>query len=260
MQRAVPSPEAEAASPVGCLLPVPGTRTMTIVADLFALQEIDSAIDAADRELESVRAQMGEDEAVLAARAAVAEQEARRRAAEARARDLETQITDLRAKAEPVERKLYGGSVRQPKELQDLNDEVEMYRRQQRAIEDRQLEVMEELESSAAGLAAARKAAAEVEGAWEMRQASLRARENEIQRHRAELVEQRGERARRIDAQRLALYERLRKARGGRAVARIERGICQGCRIALPTTLQQRARSGLQVVQCTSCDRILYAG
>ncbi len=165
---------------------------MTILADLFALQEIDSAIDAADRELESVRAQMGEDEAVLAARAAVAEQEARRRTAEARARDLETQITDLRAKAEPVERKLYGGSVRQPKELQDLNDEVEMYRRQQRAIEDRQLEVMEELESSAAGLAAARKAAAEVEGAWEMRQASLRAREKEIQRHRAELVEQRG--------------------------------------------------------------------
>ena len=60
-----------------------------------------------------------------------------------------------------------------------------------------------------------------------------------------------------IDAPTLGLYERLRSGRQGRAVARVERSICQGCRIGLPSHLVQRVRSGVVLVQCPSCERIL---
>ena len=39
--------------------------------------------------------------------------------------------------------------------------------------------------------------------------------------------------------------------------ARVEQGICRGCRISLPTTDLQQARSG-KLVQCSSCGRILF--
>ena len=57
----------------------------------------------------------------------------------------------------------------------------------------------------------------------------------------------------------LPLYESLRRSKSGRAMALVERGTCQGCRLSLTTQETQRARSGQQIVQCSSCGRILYA-
>ena len=57
----------------------------------------------------------------------------------------------------------------------------------------------------------------------------------------------------------LTLYETIRAARHGQAVAKVERGMCQGCRITLPETERRQARSGQSIVQCNSCQRILYA-
>ena len=233
---------------------------MTITADLFALQEVDGAIEACDRELEQLRGRLGDSETLAAARAALAEAEVRRRAAEARTRDVDGEAAGLAAKIAPVEKRLYDGSVRNPKELQGLQEDLEMLHRQRRALEDRQLEAMEEIEASGAALAVARKEAEAQEGAWRADQGDLLAREQELVQEKTRLTARRQTAQARIDGPQLALYERLRRTRRGVAVVRIERGGCTGCRITLPTTVQQRARSGLQVVQCPSCERILYAG
>lgn len=233
---------------------------MTITADLYALQEIDSALDACERELEQIRTRLGESEAVQDARVIIAEQDARRRAAEVEARRLETAMLDLQEKIRPVETRLYDGSVRNPKELEALQEDVDMLRRQQRGLEDQQLALMEELEVASAGLNGARAEAEAAEAAWRADQGNLALRQQELEADRARLQAQREQRAARIPPPNLAQYERLRRSKRGLAVVRVERGACQGCRIALPTTVQQRARSGMQVVQCTSCERILYTG
>jgi hypothetical protein len=88
----------------------------------------------------------------------------------------------------------------------------------------------------------------------------LHQREQELLAQRERLQQQRQARAGRVAPTLLALYERLRPLKRGQAVARIERGVCGGCRITLPTTVQQRARAGGQVLRCPSCERILYAG
>ena len=59
-----------------------------------------------------------------------------------------------------------------------------------------------------------------------------------------------------IDPQAMELYKGLKKQKG-QVVARVEQGICCGCRISLPTTELQRAR-GDSLVQCSSCGRILF--
>ena len=57
----------------------------------------------------------------------------------------------------------------------------------------------------------------------------------------------------------IPMYESLRKSRGGVAVARVERNMCQGCRLSLPTGDVQKARTSQGTVLCSSCGRILYA-
>jgi len=74
----------------------------------------------------------------------------------------------------------------------------------------------------------------------------------------ASLEQRREDLAARIDAASLELYQDLRQKRQGRAVAKVEQGMCQGCRLVLSMTELQRARISQELVQCSSCQRILY--
>ena len=60
-----------------------------------------------------------------------------------------------------------------------------------------------------------------------------------------------------MDLAALSLYRALRERRQATAVAVVERGLCQGCRISLPMSVVQKARAGAGLVQCVSCERIL---
>ena len=56
----------------------------------------------------------------------------------------------------------------------------------------------------------------------------------------------------------LAVYTRLLAAREGVAMAALEGRICQGCYMEMPTNMVVRIARGTEIVQCPSCDRILY--
>ncbi len=89
-------------------------------------------------------------------------------------------------------------------------------------------------------------------------QEDLQGRQATLGAEIAVLEERRSEQASGINGAVLPLYERLRAARQGRAVAKVEGGACQGCRISLPMNLVKLARSSNDLVQCTNCERILY--
>ena len=74
----------------------------------------------------------------------------------------------------------------------------------------------------------------------------------------ARLELSRNEMAARVEPSTLKLYDNLRSRRQGKAVARVEQGMCQGCRIVLPMNKLQQIKTGYSLVQCGSCDRILY--
>lgn len=61
-----------------------------------------------------------------------------------------------------------------------------------------------------------------------------------------------------IETGQLVLYERIRKARKGSGIARVESGMCQGCHLKLTTRQMQQLRSSDELVQCNSCTRIFY--
>ena len=78
-------------------------------------------------------------------------------------------------------------------------------------------------------------------------------KDSEIERLRAIREEQ----STAADRAWLSLYDVLRDRRDGSAVATVERGMCQGCRITLPRNIIQKARNPGALVQCVSCERIL---
>ncbi len=75
----------------------------------------------------------------------------------------------------------------------------------------------------------------------------------------AELQADRGTRsAEGIPPASLEVYRGLLKTRDGEALAELGDGLCEGCFVNLPKNIVVRLARGTELVQCPSCDRILY--
>lgn len=230
---------------------------MTSAADLLALQDIDLKIDSRRALIADIDSRLGETEEVIAAREVLAEAEAEAARVRREQRELDAQLEDLDAKIRPVETKLYDGSVRNPRDLSDLQKELVSLKARRGKLDDRGLEMMEIVESSGAALAAAKKALEAAEAAWKADQRDLIEDRERAERDTGAFNAERQRWAEIMEPFMLGLYESLRVKKNGRGVARVERTTCQGCRISLPSHIVQRVRTGSQLVQCPSCERIL---
>jgi predicted nucleic acid-binding Zn-ribbon protein len=233
---------------------------MTSAADLFALQEIDLLIDARRAIIADIDARLGENDELLEARESVEDAAAALERLQKRQREFDSQLQDLDAKIGPLEKKLYDGSVRNPKELTDLQKELDIFKANRGKLDDQGLQIIESLESANRALASAKQDLAKIESNWKASQSQLSADKIKSENDYAALDAQRGNRTKGMDASALGLYESLRTKKQGRGVARVERGTCQGCRLTIPTYLTQTVRAGVTLVQCPSCERILVAG
>jgi predicted nucleic acid-binding Zn-ribbon protein len=232
---------------------------MTSAADLYALQEVDLLRDARRSIIADVDLRLGETEALTAAREAVTNAEGEVERVRREQRDLENELADLDAKMRSLETRLYDGSVRNAKELSDMQKEFELLKAKRGKLDDDGLTVIETMEAAQNALKAAQAAARDAEAYWQAEQEQLLADKARAQAELARLDQDRESRTKDIDAAAIGMYESLRKNKQGRAVAKVERGTCQGCRISLPSHLVQRMRAG-HTVQCVSCERILVAG
>jgi predicted nucleic acid-binding Zn-ribbon protein len=232
-------------------------RFMTDVAELLSLQDTDVALDRALSRLAEIEAALGESEELVAARETAAEKATTAHDVRSQQKDLELAADTIRGKAAEIEKKLYGGSVKNPKELQDLDADLRSLKEQTRKREDELLALLVQIEEAQAERQAAESALAVVEAAWRRSQDELLAEKAEIEPEFESLRGIRHSQATEVDRRLISLYDLLRERRGGTAVARVERGMCQGCRISLPMSVLQRARTGVSVVQCVSCERIL---
>ncbi len=231
---------------------------MATAAELYALQEIDLAISGRRAGLAAIEQELGETEELIAARQRLAEgQESLGRLKEQQ-KDLEWQVDEVRAKAAQIEKKLYGGSIRNPKELQDLQADLNALQAEVRRREDRLLARMLQVEEAEAGLKAAKATLEDVQARWQAQQTSLLAEKARLEGELADLEDRRRRQVSGYRPDELALYDQLRERKDGRAVAKVEQGTCGGCRITLPISLLQRMRAGLELVQCPRCERILY--
>ena len=235
----------------------------TPLEQLLVVQEHDSAID----HLRHRRATLPERAALIRAEAVIREHEAP--IAEVRGRHdvvsrdvkrLEDEASSAAAKVKEVEDAMYSGSITSPRELQAMQSEVEQLRRHQRALEDRELELMESQETidGELGELAGRVGAAEDEA--RAARAAVAEQESVIDAEIETETQARAAAASGLSANLLAVYDGCRAAARGVGVARLVGNTCQGCRLTIPSTEVARIRKGgpdADVAHCDNCGAIL---
>ena len=234
--------------------------TMSQPFKLFRLQQIDSHIDQVGNRFREIEAALNDKATLNEARQRFTEAEANLAAAQKALHLAEETVKAQRVKIEQTEAALYGGKVRNPKELQDLQNESAALKRFLATLEDRQLEALiaiEDLEAiSKENAIALSKITAESE-ALDQRLGKEQASLTQELKH---LQNERQAAASSIPTDDMGLYERLRQQRRGVAVARVNANTCSACGSLLSPALLQVARSPSQLARCDSCGRILYSG
>lgn len=163
------------------------------------------------------------------------------------------------AKITQNESSLYGGSLRNPKELQDLQADISSLKRRLAATEDQELQAMLEVEAAQAEIDAAEESLKQVQARVEHDQRSLIAERSDLVHEQERLLAERGAALSAVAKTVIDQYEILRNQHRGVAVAEISDSACGACGTTLTAALQQSARHSGQLVFCPSCGRILFA-
>ncbi len=137
-----------------------------------------------------------------------------------------------------------------------MQQETEDIKKRRSALEDKSLGLMDQVELTRKAIVSSKDELAKQEIQWKTQQQQLTAELVQLKAAQTALEDKRKQIAVLIDADTLFTYQELRK-RKGLAVAKVEQGICQGCRITLPNTDLQRAKGG-GIVRCSSCGRIIF--
>ena len=231
---------------------------MTTARQLFHLQELDSEIARVGSEVSSVESLIGD-------RTPLAEAESVLKSAQELYHKLHTdhsekemQAGTIRTKLEEERGKLYGGTVTNVRELEALEQESTLLAADLQRREEALLQMMEELEESTSALAEAERRHSIEAAQWKSDQEELTNRWQKLGEGLEELGTKRNETAQALPAGELKRYEALRTSKGGVAVARVERGLCRGCLMTLPTHQMQKARMARELVTCNSCGRLLF--
>ena len=171
---------------------------------------------------------------------------------------MEADVETVRARETKDQRLLDSGSV-SPKEMTNLQHELDSLKRRQSDLEDQELELMERLEVAEKALAAAQqgldKARADRERAEQLRDDALADIADGTTKHTAA----RAEVAAGISAPLLTLYDRIRTQTGSTGAAMLQARACQGCRLELYGNELSVVRNAdpHEVVRCENCGRIL---
>ena len=228
------------------------------IEQLLVLQDRDRKLRTLRQELKVAPLQRKEfDDKLTAANA-------RLEAAKLKAKELEVDRKSLEIEAQTKRTSIAKFQIqkfqtRKNEEFQALNNEITRYEDDVRKLEDRELELMEAIETAKAATAEADKQAKAVKAQTEQQLADLGAKVQAMEGQLHVVEAERAKLAEPVEEELLDTFNHL-FANRGEAVVALDHEVCTGCHMKITTQTAVRVRGGREIVQCEQCSRILYPG
>jgi hypothetical protein len=233
---------------------------LTSLADLLDVQDLDLQIDRLlERrqslpELASYKAAHEQEQEIGA--------ELETAGSELRALELdfdksEGQLEMLEHKLKEHETRLYAGGM-SARETEHMRLEVQSLKGQREALEERVLQMLEQVDPARARVTELRSRLEAVTAQKAALETVIKAEWKKIDSDLARTEERKKEALVPIPADLIDMYEKLRHMKEGVAIGRFEHGVCGGCHMALSPTEQTEALSA-EIPRCVHCRRILVA-
>ena len=225
---------------------------------LYELQNVDVKIAEARSAIEALDGAkvMKHKYAVAKARAEAADKVLKDY--EKEQRDKELTLKSIDEKRVAAEKRKYGGSVSNSKELASLEKEIEYLKQQQSELDGRVLELYDLVPDAKAKADAALELLAKVEHHARVAIKKEMAEKKRLEGELAELTPLREQAAARVtDKHLLSRYASVVKRTGSTGIAKIVDGKCEGCRVVITAFIMRQLFEDKEYECCENCGRIL---
>ena len=232
---------------------------MSAALGVYRLQQVDSQIDRIQTRQKQIYETLQNDLKLQSASEKLTKDVSSHSDAEQVMKKSEAEVEKQRIKIQQAEASLYGGLVRNPKELQDLQKDIASLKRYLETLEERELEAMLVVESAEKDLRAAENNFKQVQSSTNDQNHDLIKENESLEKDLERLEHERNAILSDLASAAVTTYNQIRKQRRGIAVTTINESACAACGTTLTLSLQQSARSATQLFTCPTCGRILYA-
>jgi predicted nucleic acid-binding Zn-ribbon protein len=158
-----------------------------------------------------------------------------------------------------MEDRLASGIIRNPREVEHMQAELEELRRRKDHLEDRMLELMLRIEDGEHRLKEMEEQLKEQQETLQILRERATEMKAKLEQEREALLKERERLRAMLPAEVLARYDRLKERLGGVAVAKIEGNLCGGCRITVTAEVWRALRDPDGLPTCENCGRFLFA-
>jgi predicted nucleic acid-binding Zn-ribbon protein len=230
---------------------------MSSTLGLFRLQQVDRQIDRVRSQLDTIQKTLENDAELKQALTKFETSQKENHHALHHMKNAEAEVQAQKIKIEQAESSLYGGSVKNPKELQDLQKDVASLKKHLVTLEERELEAMMKSETASETYEKSKTELELLQAQRGNEHQKLIQEKDMLVKQLESLADEREASLNPIEASLLQSYEELRRIKRGVAIAEITDGACASCGTNINAAAQQNARK--QLVYCPSCGRILFA-
>jgi uncharacterized protein len=224
---------------------------------LIALQRLDSASDAARRRLaEEPEREKALDTRLETARQRVAHAKEQLTANQTARREIDKEVAVHQGRLSKYREQAM--AVKTNVEYHAIQKEIGHAQSEIKAHEDRMLERMLEGDDLTAAVKKADADLAAEQKAVDADRKAMRAEHADLEASLAAISAERSALVTAMDARTLQIFELVSSRRNGIALAEARDGICTICHVRLRPQVFNNVRRNEEIIQCDSCNRILY--
>ena len=166
---------------------------------------------------------------------------------------------DLEAGGQKVEKlKARSSEIKNNKEYQALLREIELGEKENKAIEDDILILMEKIDAAAAKITSAEQRSREEEAALQAEQKQREADVAKIEEELKGLERAWQEVVMHVKPDILAQYQILLSTKAGIAITEVRGESCSGCYMSIPPQIFVNVKKNESIITCPNCHRMLY--
>lgn len=230
---------------------------MSQAESLYQLQTLELKILQTRKRLQEITKALADDVHVQQAQTQVQKAKDHLTPLQVQSRNLDLEIQSTVEKANTAEETLYSGKIKNPKELTDLQQEIQALKRWHSELESKLLETLFAAEEAEATLTQAEAELASVTAHWESEHSQLIAERDTC---KAELERARAEREKaltKINPESLKIYDKLKQSKHNQPIALMTDNTCGICGVGQNRAIERDVRQGQKLVYCSNCERIL---
>jgi len=231
---------------------------MNISFQLYQLQSIDTKIDQISKRLGAIKNLIKNNQKVKSAEKILDQKKSKLVEKNNSFQEINSQIEKKKIKKTQSQSSLYSGKVQNPKELEDLQHEIDSLNKAIISLEENLMQALVVLDEAEKDLEAAKENLKSAKSEVATESAMLSAEKEKLELQLIGLNNKRVPIYESIDSEYKAKYEELRTKKMGIAVTILNENCCKACGTNLTASEQQSARASSQIFICPNCGRIIY--